>query len=349
MTLKSNHRTTYFKLKLVALLALFLGIGLFATSKYFTELTDSDLKEANQWVVHTQQVMTLTNEIKVQVQGMQNNSRGYLLSGENDFLEGARRHLVNANDAIDALDSLIYNKPDQVEKLQELKRDLVRYETYQMELFKLTGSGDIEGAITEFKTYKGKELVDAIMQKAVEIEANENQFMQGKTTRSQKLFTLLDQLNLAVSLMASGVLFLSFIFIFRALSNREKDEKMLLEEINLKDHLLDQIPVSIVILDSNGNLFFLNTHAKRNLLPFGEQEDAAVLQTLYVINQGKQNESVSLLSLLQPALKGIRVDLPSISLVNFPDHSLSLLAEPIKGLQNKPDFIIAVLHALPKN
>lgn len=344
MTLKSNHRTTYFKLKLVALLALFVGIGLFATSKYFTELTDSDLKEANQWVVHTQQVMTLTNEIKVQVQGMQNNSRGYLLSGENDFLEGAKLHLIKANDAIASLGSLIQANPDQVEKLQELKNDLDRYEAYQMALFKLAGSGDMEGAITEFKTYKGKELVDAIMQMAIAIETSEDQFLQGKTTRSQKLFTLLDQLNLAVSLLASGILFLSFIFIFRALSNREKDEKMLLEEVNLKEHLLDQIPVSIVILDSRGELFFLNTHAKRNLLPFGEKETHAVLDIAFVNNKSRQNVQASLSSLIMPALKGIRVEYPSLSKVEYPDHELSLLAEPVKGLQNGSDFIIVVIQ-----
>ncbi|MHB1279598.1 MAG: CHASE3 domain-containing protein, partial [Bacteroidia bacterium] len=345
---KSNHRTTYFKLKLVALLALFLGIGLFATSKYITELTNSDLNEANQWVVHTQQVVILTNEIKVQVQGMQNNSRGYLLSSEPDFLESAKLHQSQALEAIKALGSLIHKNQNQAEKLKKLKNDLVRYDAYQTELFNLAGEGDIEGAIAEFKTYKGKELVDEIMRSASEIEAYENQIMQGRTTSSQKLFILLDQINLAISLLASGILFLSFIFIFRALSNREKDEEKLQEEVNLNQHLLDEIPVSVVILDSNGELFFLNSCAKKNLLPFGEKEINAVLDLTLVNNKIKHGEQTPLSSLIRPALKGVRAEYPSLSREEYPDHELSLLAEPVKGIQNGSDFIIVVIQDLPK-
>lgn len=344
----TNHRTTYFKLKLLALVALFLGIGLFASSKIFTELTNSDLKDANQGVVHTQQVLTLTNEIKVQVQGMQNNSRGFLLSGETDFLDGAKLQHSQAVEAISSLISLIHTNAVQVEKLQKLRQELQTYKDYQESLFKLAQQGNIKGAIAEFKTFKGRSLVEQIMQNAGEIEVYENQILLGRNSKSQKLFTLLDQLNLAVSLLASGILFLSFLFIFRALSSREKQENRMRETLMLKEHLLDQTPALVLILETDGKLYHLNKHAKNALLPFGEKDLSKVLEIEFVNNQIDQGEPAPLFSLLKPAIKGITVVFDSLSQRDYPEQELSFRAQPVKGLNNGPDYVILVMNERQK-
>lgn len=344
MALKADHQTTYFKLKLLALVAIITGIGLFACSKIVTELTNNDLNETNQSVVHTKEVLILSNEIKVQVQGMQNNSRGFLLSSDHDFLNGAHVHYKHAQEAITSLISLIHNNTNQVEKLRMLQNDLLNYKNYQESLFKLALNGQIDAAITEFKTFRGKGLVDEIMQNVEEIEAYENQILLGRTSKSQKLFTLLDQLNLAASLLASGVLFLSFIFIFRALSKRENQENKLLEDLNLKEHLLLEIPFVLLILDTQGKLNFLNNQAKKTLLPFGEKEISKVMDIEFILKEIKQSQTTSLSTLIKPALKGIRVDIDSLSLADYPDQELHLFAEPVKGIQNGSDFIIVVIQ-----
>ncbi|MEK8087088.1 methyl-accepting chemotaxis protein [Aquabacterium sp. A3] len=95
-------------------------IAIFAAVVGFALWTDARLVRAEQWNTHTLKVMQHANHLLVSMLNMETGARGYLLAGEQAFLEPVRLGERQFEEQWQALKSLTADNPVQQERLQTM-------------------------------------------------------------------------------------------------------------------------------------------------------------------------------------------------------------------------------------
>jgi methyl-accepting chemotaxis protein len=81
----------------------------------------SVLKDTNEWVIHTFNVIAESNEILAAAVNMETGMRGYLLAGKEEFLDPYKGGREDFNDRVAKLRETVSDNPAQVELLDEIK------------------------------------------------------------------------------------------------------------------------------------------------------------------------------------------------------------------------------------
>ncbi len=85
------------------------------------------LLSAMQWVDHTNRVIAQANQVQKLLLDMETGLRGYLLAGEQEFLEPYQQSSSQINTALDELGRLVSDNPGQVQRVAELRTQQVEW------------------------------------------------------------------------------------------------------------------------------------------------------------------------------------------------------------------------------
>ncbi|WP_053185800.1 response regulator [Pseudomonas thivervalensis] len=150
-----------------------LPLGMGALSAVFFIILITYLLSVIQWVGHTDRVINNANEaLKLSVD-LETGMRGYLLSGDEHFLDPYEVAKPRIAVALDTLLELTADNPVQVDRLHKIQALQTEWSNYAQGMIDLQrSSGDYRGAV---KAGRGKRLTDEIRQSFEEVVETEQQ------------------------------------------------------------------------------------------------------------------------------------------------------------------------------
>ena len=112
------------------------------------------------WVEHSERVIGSANEISKQMVDMETGMRGYLLAGDEAFLQPYVLSKPKVTASIANLLTLVEDNPAQVDRLRNIQAQHLGWDKYAQEMIALrAANGDVTGPV---KTARGKTQFDEI-------------------------------------------------------------------------------------------------------------------------------------------------------------------------------------------
>jgi signal transduction histidine kinase len=186
---------TLFKRRLTSAIALPLVLLLLLSGVSIWQITR--LLSAMQWVDHTDQVIARANRVQRLLLDMESGVRGYLLSGEQDFLEPYQQGTSQINPALDQLEHLVSDNPSQVQRVAELRLRQAEWNRYVPQKLTLRQHGVTEpGSVLRIS----KQLMDTLRSQTAAFIATEEQLRDQRNQAVQQTtrFVIITSIGLAV-------------------------------------------------------------------------------------------------------------------------------------------------------
>lgn len=156
------------------------------------------------WVEHSERVIGNANQVGKEMVDMETGMRGYLLAGDESFLQPyvAAKPRVAAN--IDGLMQLVKDNPTQVDRLRTIKYQQQQWDLYAQEMIRLrAANGDVTGPV---KTARGKAQFDEIRRQLELFVNTEIRMRQERNDESRAVTTWVAVVYLVLTLGVGGVL-----------------------------------------------------------------------------------------------------------------------------------------------
>ncbi|TVT84411.1 response regulator [Pseudomonas sp. H3(2019)] len=180
MTSSSSVDEQSFRKLLSRNLSLPLGVGVLSAVFFVSLITY--LLSVVQWVQHTDRVINNANEALTLTVDLETGIRGFLLSGDEHFLDPYETAKPRIIVALKTLQELTADNPPQVDRLRRLEALQVEWNDYAQTMIDLQhSSGDYRAAV---KSGRGKRLTDEIRKQYEEVIDLEQQL---RSTRNEEV------------------------------------------------------------------------------------------------------------------------------------------------------------------
>ena len=162
------------------------------------------LVNAMSWVERSERIIGSANDVAKQMVDMESGLRGYLLAGEEAFLQPYILAKPRAAAAIDALLRLVEDEPQQVGRLRTVLAQQQQWDQYAQQMIRLrAANGDVTGPV---KTGRGEVQFDEIRRQLDEFVAAEMRMRQQHNATARAVTNWVAVLYLALTLGVGGTL-----------------------------------------------------------------------------------------------------------------------------------------------
>ncbi|WP_414586559.1 sensor histidine kinase [Scytonema sp. PCC 10023] len=186
------------------------------------------LIENQRSVTHTHEVLTELEQTLSTLKDAETGQRGYLLTGNENYLQPYQRAIAQISTAIDSLTKLTADNPKYEQPLYILQQRITA-KLAELELtIKLRREQGFDAAVAVVRTNRGKQLMDNIRQQIADMKALENSLLQqrAKESRASTQQTLVTfSLATAVNLALLALVY----YLFRRNQLQSQQEKATLE------------------------------------------------------------------------------------------------------------------------
>ena len=231
------------------------------------------LIENERWVSHTHQVLTELEATLSTLKDAESGQRGYLLTGEERYLEPYHSAIARINQQVVGLQQLTADNNRQQQRIRDLK---IAIDSKLAELEKtinLRRQQNLEAALQQVKTDRGKEIMGDIRQQIATMSAEETQLLQQRARESQASANL----TILAFTVAALVNFLLMVLVYYLVKrdrtlrdNAEIKQNQLLEQLEHDRHSLKlteerfrrailDAPLPIMLHAENGEVFQINS------------------------------------------------------------------------------------------
>jgi signal transduction histidine kinase/CHASE3 domain sensor protein len=251
-------------------LVLFVAIGIMAFI-YFGRFGES-----SEWVRHTEQVLAKLSEGLGELKDTETGQRGYLLTGDEDFLEPYHRSVSAVRLRFDEIAKLTADNPSQQQRIQALRPLIDEKLEFSAQTIETFRRGGREKALVMVSSRRGKRIMDEIRRRVAEMEAEERTLLMRRLEHAERnawlanVFILFGN-GFAFALLAGGTFLLGREFNRRRalyeqlelqrareeLVEREREQRRRLEAI------LNEMPIGVLLLDApGGDMTFCNARMR---------------------------------------------------------------------------------------
>ncbi len=204
----------------ISLLVLFIS----STASF---ISINNLLTSVHWVNHSNQIIIDAEEILAALREAEAGQRGYLLTGDPEFLEFFKYSQSSARDALDLLDELTVDNPVQQESVETLRAHI---ENRLVLLNQLVTHKDTTGRIDTEGLAKGKQLMDKVEQTLSTIKQHETELLAGRVADmngSARYTTVLIVIAALIALLITTLFYVRIRndFAQRALLQKELERK----------------------------------------------------------------------------------------------------------------------------
>ena len=156
------------------------------------------------WVEHSERVIGSANEISKQMVDMETGMRGYLLAGDEAFLEPYVLSKPKVTASIDTLLKLVEDNPTQVDRLLNIQAQHAGWDKYAQEMVALrAANGDVTGPV---KTARGKTQFDEIRRLLDAFIGTETRMRQERNDTARTVTIVVAVVYLLLTLGVGGAL-----------------------------------------------------------------------------------------------------------------------------------------------
>lgn len=156
------------------------------------------------WVEHSEHVIGRANEISKLSSDLEAGMRGYLLSGDEDFLSPYLLAKPKLTAELNNLNNLVIDNPTQVERVERIRAAQKQWEAFADDMIGRRGkNADFIDAI---KSGRGKMLTDEVRREFADFIGEEERLLQERNTSSRAVIGWSVAIFLLFSLVVAGLL-----------------------------------------------------------------------------------------------------------------------------------------------
>ena len=252
------------------------GIGMVVALLIFNAATSYrntlKLVENENWVSHTHRVLTELEATLSTLKDAETGQRGYLLTGEERYLEPYNSAIARINQQVVGLQQLTADNKRQQQRLRDLKIAIDSKLADLEGTLNLRRKQNLAAAVRQIKTGRGKQIMGDIRQQIATMTAEETQLLQQRARESKKSANL----TILTFTVASLVNFLLMLLVYYLVKrdrtlrdNAEIRQNQLLEQLEHDRHSLElteerfrrailDAPLPIMLHTENGEVLQIN-------------------------------------------------------------------------------------------
>src|SRR5712692_3305450 len=218
--------------------------------------------ETDAWQNNTYEALNTLNVTVARHVDAETGQRGYLLTGEESYLEPYRAAIKNIDQTIGNLKSLTSDNPNQQKRIQLLEPLVEKKLTELQRTIDLRKNEGLAAANRMVLAGSGKHWMDQIRAVVAEMANEEEDLLKLRTQKANESVARSVRTILAGTLLSISLLVLCFGFLQRELSERKKAQEALAKSEKWFSTTLASIGDAVIATDMNGGVTFLNPVAQ---------------------------------------------------------------------------------------
>ncbi|MGC2467809.1 MAG: CHASE3 domain-containing protein [Candidatus Acidiferrum sp.] len=218
--------------------------------------------EADAWQNHTYEVLANLDNTEAKLVDAETGQRGYLLTGDEAYLEPYRAAIKNINQTIGNLKNLTSDNPNEQKRIQILE-PLVEKKLAELQMtIDLRKSDGFAAANRAVLKGSGKQWMDEIRAIVAEMANEEKDLLKIRTQEANESVKRTSRTILVGTLVSISLLGLCFVLLNRELSERKRAQEALGKSEKWLSTTLSSIGDAVIATDMNGGVTFLNAVAQ---------------------------------------------------------------------------------------
>src|SRR6266478_1922562 len=218
--------------------------------------------EASEWRKHTYEVLRNLDETVARLVDAETGQRGYLLTGEESYLEPYRAAIKNIDQMIGDLKSLTSDNPNQQKRIHILEPLVERKLAELQQTINVRKNEGLTAANRMVLEGSGKRWMDQIRVIIAEMANEEKDLLKIRTQEANESVARSVRTILTGTLLSISLLVLCFGLLHRELSERKKAQAALAKSEKWFSTTLASIGDAVIATDMNGGVTFMNSIAQ---------------------------------------------------------------------------------------
>ncbi|MBO9558958.1 MAG: response regulator [Caulobacter sp.] len=232
-------------------LALALVLAFFLISGAIAYRNIEVLRTNNQLIMHTHKVLIAIDELLSTVQDAETGQRGYLLTGNDRYLEPYERAVADVAARVETVATLTRDNPTQQANLVPLRRHINTKLTELKETIDLRRNAGAQAAFSVVATDRGKAAMDALRTQLDVMRQEEARLRVARIAEMDEVYTTAITSGVLSGLLGAVLTVAVFVLIRRAASARARQEwlqsgQMGLSEAMMGDQSVEDLADSIL-------------------------------------------------------------------------------------------------------
>ena len=206
----------------------------------------------------TQEKINKLEELLSDMKDAETGQRGYILTGQETYLEPYQAVVENIDQKIAELKDLIVDQPSQQKQFATLESLIAAKLAILKKTIYLRQNQGFDAALQVIQTNKGKYLMDNIRKVIHEIENQDKRLLQ-QQSQAAKASANKTLLTLAIAIFLSFVILaIVYYLISREVKERKLTEETLNQERNFISAVLDTASALVIVIDTQGQIVRFN-------------------------------------------------------------------------------------------
>ncbi|WDT76864.1 MAG: CHASE3 domain-containing protein [Candidatus Manganitrophus sp.] len=283
-----------------------IGLGLavlvFIITTVISYRSTAHLVETAETVAHTRQVLEEIEEVFSVVKDAETGQRGYIITGDEKFLEPYQAAISHLDPAIQSLRKLTADNPTQQLKVDTLEQLIERRFRSLKEGLDLRTDQGFAPAMRWVLKGGGKGEMDAIRRVIAEMRQEENRLLKDREERAQAQTQKTLRILLVAALLGLTIFVPVFYFLNREIEERRRAEEAARRSGLFLDSIIENIPNMLFVKEAKELRFVRFNKAGEALLGYAkedligkndydffpkEQADFFIAKDRQVLNEGK--------------------------------------------------------------
>ncbi len=214
--------------------------------------------DTNNQLQKTQEKINKLEELLSEMKDAETGQRGYIITGQESYLEPYQAVIANIDRKIVELKDLITDQPSQQKQFATLESLIAAKLAILKQTIYLRQNQGFDAALQVIQTNQGKNLMDNIRKVIHEIE-NEDKGLLQRQLQAAKASANNMVLTIAIAICLSFlILAIVYYFIYREGKERQSTEEILNQERNFISAVLDTTSALVIVLDPQGQIVRFN-------------------------------------------------------------------------------------------
>ena len=220
------------------------------------------IKSTSDNTMHTQNVINLSNELLMDIINKQDGVRGYIISGNERFLQPYYNSISLENEHFAELKELTKDNAQQVSRLDTLKRFINEKNSHSINIIDSISQQKFNDEEKTAAIEKGKIISDKIRATTKRIIELEYEFLQ---QRKQKNDESEKNAGIIFIMLTLGIVFILLIY-FYIINLQAKKNKLALEDTFIQDLKILKLKAAKEVAEETSRISELAVHAKQQFL-----------------------------------------------------------------------------------
>lgn len=251
------------KTKIIATFSL--SIVVLIITAVFAYKNIRDYKRSSEWVHHTQKVISQIERMLLDVEDIQTEQRGYVITGDEKYLEYYKQGMRNIHSSYNSEKNLIIDNPGQTALLDSIFSIVEQRIEVSKEAVAIMRQSGFESARAYISKGRGELLMKEIRILVDRFIDNEEAFLSQRLAEANTKFSSAAIFVISSIILAIIIVVISLYFFILDYDKRLLSERKVMEsELRIKK-MLDSLPIGVFIVDAGGRPYYSNSKSRQIL------------------------------------------------------------------------------------